>query len=106
MENVTIIAKVVSKSPVIDIKTKKYCSTIIRDETGEIKLNLWRDQVEQVKERTHYMGFKYLCYALSFRRYALQPHPNLTELWLIHNLFLPKQFQALLLAFCGCRSIF
>ena len=50
MENVTIIAKVVTKSPVIDIKTKKYCSAIIRDETGEIKLNLWRDQVEQVKE--------------------------------------------------------
>jgi len=52
MENVTLIAKVIQKSEPtwVGIDKKKYSSAIVEDETGRIKLNLWREQVEQVKE--------------------------------------------------------
>ena len=52
MQNLTLIAKVVQKSKV-DMRghpPKRYASAIIEDETGRIKLNLWRDQVDQVEE--------------------------------------------------------
>ena len=41
IENSTIIVKVVSKFPVIEIKGKKCCGVIITDGTGEIKLNAY-----------------------------------------------------------------
>jgi ssDNA-binding replication factor A large subunit len=48
MENVEVVARVVNKSQVTEIRMKKYAYAIIEDETGQIKLNLWRDQAEQV----------------------------------------------------------
>jgi ssDNA-binding replication factor A large subunit len=48
MENVEVVARVVNKSEVTKIRMKKYAYATIEDETGKIKLNLWRDQVEQV----------------------------------------------------------
>jgi ssDNA-binding replication factor A large subunit len=48
MENVEVVARVVNKSQVTQIRMKKYAYATIEDETGKIKLNLWRDQVEQV----------------------------------------------------------
>ena len=50
MNNVTLIAKVVEKSQVVKRRQKRYASAIVEDETGRIKLNLWREQVDQVKE--------------------------------------------------------
>jgi len=50
MENVTIVARVIGKSQVTEINTKKYASAMIEDQTGQIILNLWRDQVNQVEE--------------------------------------------------------
>lgn len=49
MQYLTLIVKVVSKSDVAMFNGKEYASAIVEDETGKIKLNLWRDQVEQVK---------------------------------------------------------
>jgi len=52
MQNLTLIAEVVEKSGV-EMRghpRKRYASAIIEDETGRIKLNLWREQVDQVKE--------------------------------------------------------
>jgi len=50
MENITVVALVVSKSSPTEIKMKRYASAIVEDETGRIKLNLWRDQVDQIEE--------------------------------------------------------
>ena len=52
MQNVTLIARVVKKSQVYmrGHPRKRYASAIMEDETGRIKLNLWREQVDQVKE--------------------------------------------------------
>ena len=50
MQNVTVIARVVSKSQVSEIRMKKYAQTMVEDETDQIKLNLWRNQVSQVGE--------------------------------------------------------
>ena len=50
VKNVTLIAKVVEKSRVETRGQKRYASAIVEDETGRIKLNLWREQVDQVKE--------------------------------------------------------
>jgi ssDNA-binding replication factor A large subunit len=50
MENVTVVARVVKKSEITEIKMKKYAYALIEDETGQIKLNLWRDQVDQAEE--------------------------------------------------------
>lgn len=50
MDGITIVARVVSKSRVTVRRGKRYAYAIIEDETGRIKLNLWRDQVNQVEE--------------------------------------------------------
>lgn len=50
MENITIVALVLSKSPATEINMKKHAQAIVGDDTGQIKLNLWRDQVSQVEE--------------------------------------------------------
>lgn len=50
MNGITIEAKVIEKSRSKISNQKKYAYAIIEDETGRIKLNLWRDQVEQVSE--------------------------------------------------------
>ena len=47
MNGLTIIADVISKSAVMKIREKEYGSAIIGDETAIIKINLWRDQVNQ-----------------------------------------------------------
>ncbi len=47
MENVTIVARVISKTQIAEIRGKEYASAIVEDDTGEIKLNLWRSQVGQ-----------------------------------------------------------
>lgn len=49
-ENVEVVARVISKSPPIEVRMKKYAFAIVDDGTGRIKLNLWRDQVDQVEE--------------------------------------------------------
>lgn len=48
MDNITVIARVLSKTREIEIRGKRYASANIEDETGKIILNLWRDQVSQV----------------------------------------------------------
>lgn len=48
MEDLEVVARVVNKSQATEIRMKKYAYATIEDETGKIKLNLWRDQVEQV----------------------------------------------------------
>ena len=50
LSGITIVAKVASKSDVTAVRKKKYAFAIIEDETGQIKLNLWRDQVNQVEK--------------------------------------------------------
>jgi len=50
MENVVVVARVVSKSQVTEIRAKKFATAMIEDKTGQIRLNLWRDQVDQVEE--------------------------------------------------------
>ena len=50
MQNVTVVAKVVKKSQVVKLRQKSYASAIVEDETGRIKLNLWREQANHVKE--------------------------------------------------------
>ena len=50
MKHVTITARVVEKSQVTMRGQKRYATAIVEDETGRIKLNLWREQVDQVKE--------------------------------------------------------
>jgi ssDNA-binding replication factor A large subunit len=49
MENVDVVARVTRKSVPIEIRMKKYAYAIIEDSTGQIKLNLWRGQVDQVE---------------------------------------------------------
>jgi hypothetical protein len=50
MEGMNIVARVVSKSKVVELRGKKHATAIIEDATGQIKLNLWRGQVDQVDE--------------------------------------------------------
>jgi len=47
MKDITVVARVLSKTQEIEVRGKKYASAIIADESGEIMLNLWRDQVGQ-----------------------------------------------------------
>ncbi len=51
--NVDIVAQVVSKEEPRQFnkfgKEGKVCNATIKDETGEIKLTLWNDQIDQVK---------------------------------------------------------
>lgn len=54
MTGVIIKAKVISKGDKRSISTKygrsKVCSAKLKDETGEISLTLWGDQISKVRE--------------------------------------------------------
>lgn len=54
MTNVNIVGKVISKGEKRTVRTKfgktKVCDAIIKDDTGEITLTLWSDQISMVKE--------------------------------------------------------
>jgi len=50
MENVQVVARVITKSVPTEVRMKKYAYAVVEDETGRIKLNLWREQVDQVNE--------------------------------------------------------
>lgn len=50
MTSVTIEAKVVEKSKIQVYQGKKNAKAVLEDESGRITLNLWRDQVDQIKE--------------------------------------------------------
>jgi len=53
MENITLVARVVEIGEKINVKTRygevPLAVAIIEDETGRIRLNLWRQQAELVK---------------------------------------------------------
>ena len=53
MENITLVARVVEISEKIRVKTRYgealFAVAIIEDETGRIRLNLWRWQTELIK---------------------------------------------------------
>jgi ssDNA-binding replication factor A large subunit len=49
MQDLEVTARVVDKSPPTVYNEKSYSRATIEDETGRIKLNLWREQVEQVQ---------------------------------------------------------
>jgi ssDNA-binding replication factor A large subunit len=49
-ENVQVVARVMSKSVPAEVRMKNYAYAVVEDETGRIKLNLWREQVDQVDE--------------------------------------------------------
>jgi len=48
MRNVVIEAEVKSKE-IVTVSSKPLAKALIKDDTGEIVLNLWRDQIDQVK---------------------------------------------------------
>ena len=54
MSNVNLIAQVISKGDKRSVNTKygksQVCDAIIKDETGEVNLTLWEEQIEKVKE--------------------------------------------------------
>ncbi len=54
MTNVNLVAKVVSIGDKRSVNTKYgksvVCDAIIRDESGEISLTLWNDQIDKVRE--------------------------------------------------------
>jgi len=53
MRNIDIICKVVEKGEAKEVKTRygpaKVCAAILEDETGSIRINLWRDQADNVQ---------------------------------------------------------
>jgi ssDNA-binding replication factor A large subunit len=49
MQDLEVTARVVDKSPPVVYDDKSYSKATIEDETGRIKLNLWRQQVDQVQ---------------------------------------------------------
>jgi replication factor A1 len=54
MTNVSVSAKVVSKGDKRKVNTKygksTVCDVIIKDDTGEVNLTLWNEQIDKVKE--------------------------------------------------------
>jgi len=50
MENITLVGRVLSVTQPIEINMKKYAYAVLEDGSGEIGLNLWREQVAQVEE--------------------------------------------------------
>jgi replication factor A1 len=56
MRRVDVEAKVIEKSPAREVtsryknETYQVADALIRDDTGQIKLTLWNEQIEQVKE--------------------------------------------------------
>jgi ssDNA-binding replication factor A large subunit len=49
MKDLEITARVVEKWPTVMHNDKAHAKAIIENDTGRIQLNLWREQVEQVK---------------------------------------------------------
>jgi ssDNA-binding replication factor A large subunit len=49
MEGLEITARVLEKWPTVMHNDKEHTKAIIEDDTGRIQLNLWREQVDQVK---------------------------------------------------------
>lgn len=54
MTNVQILARVIAKDVPRSVKTKygntKVCDATLKDETGQIGLTLWSDQIGKIKE--------------------------------------------------------
>ena len=54
MTNVQLLAKVVSKETPRTVNTKygsaKVCDAVLKDESGQISLTLWSDQISKIKE--------------------------------------------------------
>ena len=54
MTNVQLLAKVIAKDVPRTVNTKygstKVCDAILKDETGQIGLTLWSEQISKVKE--------------------------------------------------------
>ena len=54
MSNVNLIAQVISIGERRSVNTKygktQVCDAVIKDETGEVNLTLWEEQIEKVKE--------------------------------------------------------
>jgi ssDNA-binding replication factor A large subunit len=54
MTNVQLLARVVSKDAPRTVNTKygstKVCDAVLKDETGQIGLTLWSEQISKVKE--------------------------------------------------------
>jgi len=54
MANVNLAGKIVSKDDKRSVNTKygksQVCDAILRDDTGEIKLTLWGEQISKVRE--------------------------------------------------------
>jgi ssDNA-binding replication factor A large subunit len=53
MTNVQLLAKVIAKDAPRTVKTKygqaKVCDATLKDETGQVGLTLWSDQISKVK---------------------------------------------------------
>lgn len=53
MRNIDIICSVVEKGEAKEVRTRygpaKVCAAILEDETGSIRMNLWRGQVDKVR---------------------------------------------------------
>jgi replication factor A1 len=56
MKRVDVEARVVSKEPAREVRSRfkdetyKVASAVVADDTGSIKLTLWNEQIDQVKE--------------------------------------------------------
>jgi ssDNA-binding replication factor A large subunit len=54
MSNVQLLARVIAKDVPRKVRTKygatKVCDATLKDETGEIGLTLWSDQISKLKE--------------------------------------------------------
>ncbi|MDD2678651.1 MAG: OB-fold nucleic acid binding domain-containing protein [Candidatus Nanoarchaeia archaeon] len=54
MTNVQLLARVISKEAPRTVNTKygstKVCDAVLKDETGEIGLTLWSEQISKIKE--------------------------------------------------------
>jgi ssDNA-binding replication factor A large subunit len=54
MTNVQLLARVISKDAPRTVNTKygstKVCDALLKDETGQIGLTLWSDQIGKIKE--------------------------------------------------------
>jgi len=56
MKRVDVEARVVSKEPAREVRSKygnetlKVANVVVADDTGSIKLTLWNEQIDQVKE--------------------------------------------------------
>jgi ssDNA-binding replication factor A large subunit len=55
MRNIDLLCSVIDKGEPKEVKTRfglaKVCSAILEDETGSIRINLWREQADIVRVR-------------------------------------------------------